>query len=174
MFLVDHNKIQPISFSYDIIKYTIQEYSKSIPLLPLRISKLRRKLLKKKKQTLSLSQKRDQEIRLFPFLFEKKTKRSATHPLLKETEKQPRDKAQENWARERMNKKKKIEGVTVPRPPPTWLCPRHERKLRGQTTTFTRGPGCYLYYSRHPGCHHCFPMCRPLTTYTPQIGKTSR
>lgn len=95
MFLVDHNKIQPISFSYDIIKYTIQEYSKSIPLLPLRISKLRRKLLKKKKQTLSLSQKRDQEIRLSPFLFEKKTKRSSS-PLLKETEKQPRDKAQEN------------------------------------------------------------------------------
>lgn len=158
MFLVDHNKIQPISFSYDIIKYTIQEYSKSIPL---RISKLRRKLLKKKKQTLSLSQKRDQEIRLFPFLFEKKTKRSATHPLLKETEKQPRDKAQENWARETMLKKK-IEGVTVPRPPPTWLCPRHERKLRGQTTNhFHPGPRVLFVLFPTPWVPPLFPNVPP-------------
>lgn len=116
MFLVDHNKIQPISFSYDIIKYTIQEYSKSIPLLPLRISKLRRKLLKKKKQTLSFSQKRDQEIRLFPFLFEKKTKRSATHPLL--FSRKPRN--------NRETKRKKIEqerGWTRRRRSKVWPCP---------------------------------------------------
>lgn len=58
--------------------------------------------------------------------------------------------------------KKKIEGVTVPRPPPTWLCPRHERKLRGQTTNhFHPGPRVLFVLFPTPWVPPLFPDVPP-------------
>lgn len=52
--------------------------------------------------------------------------------------------------------------MTVPRPPPTWLCPRHERKLRGQTTNhFHPGPRVLFVLFPTPWVPPLFPDVPP-------------
>lgn len=130
---------------YDIIDFHQGDifFSLSIPLGISKLETSRKEEKRKRKEDLSKTS--------FSISRRKIGDSSLPSPLL--SSRKARDKEQENGEREH---KRKIEGVTVPRPPPTWL--RHERKLRAKQPL---SPGCYLYYSRHPGCHHCFDVPPP-------------
>lgn len=123
---------------YDVIDFHQGDifFSLSIPLGISKLETSRKEEKRKRKEDLSKTS--------FSISRPKIGDSSLPSPLL--FSRKARDK--EQW-RER-------EGVTVPRPPPTWL--RHERKLRAKQPL---SPGCYLYYSRHPGCHHCFDVPPP-------------
>lgn len=134
---------------YDVIDFHQGDifFSLSIPLGISKLETSRKEEKRKRKEDLSKTS--------FSISRPKIGDSSLPSPLL--FSRKARDKEQENGEREREREhKRKIEGVTVPRPPPTWL--RHERKLRAKQPL---SPGCYLYYSRHPGCHHCFDVPPP-------------